>query len=375
MGSTQPEHLSTDLNRRSGVVMGYLLAANGLLVLCNTINLFHMYYGDDWEGLFEVERDTPEDNPRNPAAEATEVEDKTCLENKVFPTGASDVGDLAVGGAPNRLNKLDDALESLKGLEKDSATMLLESQILFRQGKMDASVDIYQKLQKSKIESLEINLVAGLVSAGRSSEVQVVMDAIVGQETLMDENSTDEEIEKELAPIAGPCTAGNKPKAMSSYTDLIKRNLRDESSNAVAINNLIALKGPKDASDGLKKLDRIIQKNNGDQSFGLVPGLELKLSPKQKESIFINRILFLLHSNKINQSRELADALPQMFPSSVTPVLLQAVVFVKENKAGKAEEMLRKYAEKFPQKSQIGLLARAQIAATAGHPQIASESL
>nr|GFC06264.1 signal recognition particle subunit SRP72 [Tanacetum cinerariifolium] len=77
-----------------------------------------------------------------------------------------------------RLNKLDDALESLKGLEKDSATMLLESQILFRQGKMDASVDIYQKLQKSKIELLEINLVAGLVSAGRSSEVQGVMDAM-----------------------------------------------------------------------------------------------------------------------------------------------------------------------------------------------------
>nr|GEY59304.1 signal recognition particle subunit SRP72 [Tanacetum cinerariifolium] len=202
----------------------------------------------------------------------------------------------------------------------------------------------------------------------------------IGQETLMDENCTDEEIEKELAPVAVQLAyvqqlLGNKPVAMSSYTDLIKRNLRDESSNAVAINNLIALKGPKDASDGLKKLDRIIQKNNGDQSFGLVPGLELKLSPKQKESIFINRMLLLLHSNKIDQARELADALPQMFPSSVTPVLLQAAVFVRENKAGKAEEMLGKYAEKFPQKSQTVLLARAQIAAAAGHPQIASESL
>ncbi|KAI3748284.1 hypothetical protein L6452_11262 [Arctium lappa] len=39
-----------------------------------------------------------------------------------------------------RQNKLDDAMESLKGLEKDSAAMLLESQILFRQGKMDASL-------------------------------------------------------------------------------------------------------------------------------------------------------------------------------------------------------------------------------------------
>lgn len=88
---------------RSGAVMGFLLAANGLLVLYIIINLFKLYYGDDWEGLFEaitgyglggssmalfgrvgggiytkaadvgadlvgkVERNIPEDDPRNPA--------------------------------------------------------------------------------------------------------------------------------------------------------------------------------------------------------------------------------------------------------------------------------------------------------------------
>lgn len=88
---------------RSGAVMGFLLAANGLLVLYIAINLFKLYYGDDWEGLFEaitgyglggssmalfgrvgggiytkaadvgadlvgkVERNIPEDDPRNPA--------------------------------------------------------------------------------------------------------------------------------------------------------------------------------------------------------------------------------------------------------------------------------------------------------------------
>lgn len=43
---------------------------------------------------------------------------------------------------------------------------------------MDACIDIYQKLQKSKIESLEINLVAALVSAGRASDVQGALDAL-----------------------------------------------------------------------------------------------------------------------------------------------------------------------------------------------------
>ncbi|KAG0480038.1 hypothetical protein HPP92_010896 [Vanilla planifolia] len=36
---------------RSGAVMGFLLAANGLLVLYIAINLFKLYYGQDWEGL------------------------------------------------------------------------------------------------------------------------------------------------------------------------------------------------------------------------------------------------------------------------------------------------------------------------------------
>lgn len=64
-----------------------------------------------------------------------------------------------------------------------------------------------------------------------------------------------------------------------------------------------------------------------------------------------------------------------MFPESVLPVLLQAALLVRENKAGRAEEILAQFAGKFPEKSQVLYLARAQVAAAAGHPHIAADSL
>ena len=93
---------------RSGAVMGFLLAGFGLLNLFVVIQVFSRFYGDDWKGLYEaitgyglggssialfgrvgggiytkaadvgadlvgkVEKDIPEDDPRNPAVIAGE---------------------------------------------------------------------------------------------------------------------------------------------------------------------------------------------------------------------------------------------------------------------------------------------------------------
>ncbi|XP_077228829.1 SRP72 RNA-binding domain-containing protein [Tasmannia lanceolata] len=319
-----------------------------------------------------------------------------------------------------RQNKLLEALECLKGQEGNAAALQLESQILYRSGKMEACMESYEKLQKFKIDSfsleLKTNIVAALISAGRASEVQGMMDTLkvkatssfelayntacsliekkkyadaeqlllsarrIGQEMLMEDDYADDEIESELAPVSVQLAyvrqlLGRTQEAMEAYTDTLNRNLADASSFAVATNNLIALKGAKDVSDGLRKLDRIILKGGGPQGFQLAHGLDFKLSPRQKEAIYGNRLLLLLHTNKMDQARELAAALRDMFPDSVVSVMLQAAVLVRENKAGKAEEILGQFADRFPEKSKAALLACAQVAAAAGHAQIAAESL
>lgn len=91
---------------------------------------------------------------------------------------------------------------------------------------------------------------------------------------------------------------GRSQEAMEAYTDIINRNLADESSFAVAVNNFVSLKGTRDVSDNLRKLDRLKEKDA--QGFQLAHGLE-KLSPKQRETIYANRVLLLLHANKLDQ--------------------------------------------------------------------------
>lgn len=79
-----------------------------------------------------------------------------------------------------RKNKLNEALKLLDGLERDPMVLQLESQILYRSGRMGACMESYEKIQKFKIDSLEIktNVIAALISAGRATEVQGMMDAL-----------------------------------------------------------------------------------------------------------------------------------------------------------------------------------------------------
>lgn len=318
-----------------------------------------------------------------------------------------------------RRNRLDEALEALKGQERNSNVLQLEAQILYRQGAVDSCISSYEKLiQKFKVDSIELktNIIAAFITGGRSADTSSLMASMkvtpnssfemaynaacalieksnfaeaqellllarrIGQEMLIEEGYTEEEIENELAPISVQLAyvqqaLGNDGDAMTAYNNILKQKLADAPSIAVATNNLIALKGAKDVFDGLKKFDKLIDKSGGVQGLQLADSLEYKLSARQKEAIYCNRALLLLNANKLDQARELILTLINMFPDSVTPTLLQASLLIKENKSNQAEELLGKITEKYPMKSTFSLLLRAQVAAAASHYQVAIESL
>ncbi|KAF3320260.1 signal recognition particle subunit SRP72 [Carex littledalei] len=315
-------------------------------------------------------------------------------------------------------NQLEEALESIRGQEKTPMVLQLESQILYRLGKMESCIDSYKKLQKLNIDSddLKANIIGALVAGGRSEEVDATLSALkakssknfeivynsacalvekkkyaeaeevllnarrIGQEFLMNDDYAEDEIETELAPIAVQLgyvrqMMGRGQELIDEYNVVLSRNLADASSLAIATNNLIALRNGKEVADGLRKLDKLISKGNSEKPFELSNGLDFRLNPKQKEALYSNRVLLLLQANKIDQAQELVSALQEMYPKSITPILLQAAVFVREKKVPKAEEILTQYSNKYPKNCMPVLLALAQIAATAGHFQISSEAL
>lgn len=319
-----------------------------------------------------------------------------------------------------RKNCLQEAMLALKGVERNSEVLQLEAQILYRQGDSNACIDSYQSLfQKYNIDSNELktNLVAAHISGGRSSEVPSLMERMkvtpnssfelaynaacalierenyakaeellllarrVGQEMLIEEEYSSEEIENELAPISVQLAyvqqvQARNMEALESYNKLLKQKLADAPSMAVASNNLIALKGNKDMFDSIKKFEKLFEKKTSSELGVLfMEGLEHKLSSRQKEAISFNRFLVLLLSNKLDQARELLASLFDKFPGSVMPAILNASLLVREGKLSRAEEIIGQYVEKHPKDSAVLLLVRAQIAALAGHHSVAAHAL
>ncbi|KAL2635678.1 hypothetical protein R1flu_007157 [Riccia fluitans] len=317
-------------------------------------------------------------------------------------------------------NRLQEALTALQNTEKSSPVLQLEAQIQFKLGNFTACIANHEKLlqKHQKIDSDEVksNVIAAYVSGGRSKEVPSLMESMkvtaksnfylaynaacaltekgdytkaeehlllarrIGQEALIEEEFLEEEIEDELAPITVQLAyvqqmQGRGAEALDSYNAFLKKKVQDDSSIAVASNNLIALRGARDLFDALKKFDKIFEKKAGGHRLQFSEKLDSRLSAKQKEAISFNSILLLLHSNKLDQARELLPYLFDTYPNTEVPTLLSASLAIKEGKSGRAEDILNQYAVKHPGNSTAAYLAGAQVAASSGNYARAADCL
>ena len=124
--------------------------------------------------------------------------------------------------------------------------------------------------------------------------------------------------------------------AMSCYNAILKLRPDDAALIAVASNNILVLNRDKDIFDSKKKLKVLASE-----------GASRKLTCLQKLKILFNRCLFSLHTNQLDQCRELGGKLRASHPNSDLTVLAEVALLNREKKVGVAVEHLEKHLERF----------------------------
>ncbi|CAI5515336.1 unnamed protein product [Closterium sp. Naga37s-1] len=286
-----------------------------------------------------------------------------------------------------RLNRLSEALSLLGSVERTADTLQLEGQVLYRLGDSAACISRFEELIKrhrldqSQLE-VKTNVLAAYVMGGRSGEVKGLMESQlrvaprdafdvaynaacaliemrdyraaeemlllarrVGQEVLIDEELSTQEIEDELAPITVQLAytqqmLGRRMEALESYLAFLKRKPADAPSAAVAVTNLLALRNARDVVDGLKRLDRVVAvtEKGGKEGKGegvevvFLENLETKLSRKQKAAVMLNRFLLLVAANRLDEARASLPSVERLLPDTDDPLPLHAALLIKEGR-------------------------------------------
>lgn len=123
--------------------------------------------------------------------------------------------------------------------------------------------------------------------------------------------------------------------AMSCYNAILKLRPDDAALIAVASNNILVLNRDKDIFDSKKKLKVLASE-----------GASRKLTCQQKLKILFNRCLFSLHTNQLDQCRDLGNKLKANHPNSDLTVLAEVALLNREKKVGVAVQCLERHLER-----------------------------
>lgn len=123
---------------------------------------------------------------------------------------------------------------------------------------------------------------------------------------------------------------------MSCYNTILKLRPDDPALIAVASNNILVLNGDKDIFDSKKKV-KVLASEGGSR----------KLTRSQKLRILFNRCMFSLHTNQLDQCRELCAKLKASHPNSDLSVLAEVSLLHRERKIGGAVGFLEGHLKSF----------------------------
>ena len=180
------------------------------------------------------------------------------------------------------------------------------------------------------------------VGRGREAEEALRRAEELCRESLLEEDYSEEEIESELSVIRVQlgCALqqqGRGKEALATYSAVLRQKSVDAPHCTVASNNILVLNKDRDVFDSKKKVKVLTNE-----------GTSKKLTGAQKKVILFNRCLFALHTNQLEQCRQLVDELNCAHPDSEQTMLAKVGLLSRERKISPAIELVTSHLQTHP---------------------------
>lgn len=280
--------------------------------------------------------------------------------------------------------------ESLHCLEKmapgDHRFWDLKAQVLYRLERFSEAVKVYEMGMRQAADGLgnerEANYVASLALSDHASLVAQqeslhadtmeqcfnraccylaagmpddAMKMIDLAEERCKSADNEEEQEDELAVIHvqrgyALQLKGSMEQAMAMYNMVLKQKPNDVSLIVIGSNNIIALNKEKDVFDSKKRIKAL-----------LTEGGYKKLNSLQKSTVLLNRCLFALQTNQLDQCRQLVDEMKKKYPNSAQAILSEVALLNREKKVSTAVQILEEHVKACPNTSLLIYTTLAQL--------------
>ena len=173
-----------------------------------------------------------------------------------------------------------------------------------------------------------------------------------------DPDANEEDLALELVPVHVQLAytrqlQGKVDEAISLYSSVLKQKPSNPTHSITSANNIIVLNRDKDIFDSKRKLKLLANEQ-----------FMKKLNSHQQLVVIFNRCQFALHTNQLEQCRQLLAHLKKRFPEEDLTVLAESSLLFREKKASESAAVLEEHIRNKPTLSITLYLTLAQVFAS-----------